>query len=165
MSEIGTLKELNVRPGDVVTDSSPKEYERTFTVLSGCKLKLVYENGYSQTLDRGWFWDECIFHLISRAADTPKLWRDMTPEEKGALLLAFHDGKTVQIYNDGIWEDKRWAKCYCNWAYRVKPDPKIETVEMSGADVRFSSFFKGHKITFNTIDGKHDCSSIKMEEL
>lgn len=27
-----------------------------------------------------------------------KLWRDMTPEEKGALLLAKHEGKRIQCF-------------------------------------------------------------------
>ncbi len=62
--------------------------------------------------------------------DTPKLWRDMTPEEKGALLLAHHEGRGIEIAtrDHKAWYDANptWQE---NFAYRVKPEPKVETVE------------------------------------
>jgi hypothetical protein len=41
------------------------------------------------------------WRIVSRAPAAPKLWRDMTPEEKGALLLAAHEGKVIEY--DGAW--------------------------------------------------------------
>jgi len=35
------------------------------------------------------------FTPLDRDDDTPKLWRDMTDAEKGALLLAEHEGKEI----------------------------------------------------------------------
>lgn len=54
--------------------------------------------------------------------DTPALWRDMTPEQKGALLLAHHEGRVIQSY---IGQGD-WVKALPGWndnvAYRVKPE-------------------------------------------
>ena len=109
---------------------------------------------------------------------TKKLWCHMTPEEKGALLLAHHEGKVIQALVGGAWmkvaKQPPWStRC----AYRVKPEPTVEMVTLDGADfgkglsVKWS-FRQGghigpdtHRITFNMIDGKPDCASIKMEEL
>lgn len=69
--------------------------------------------------------------------DTPTLWRDMTDAEKGALLLAHHQGKVIEW--NGVSEKKGewigWDECDedCLWdggfdghgfAYRIKPEPK-----------------------------------------
>lgn len=62
-----------------------------------------------------------------------KIWGQMTPEEKGALLLAHHEGKTIEVSyglpgdgwvksNEPDWED--------NLAYRVKPGPEVKTQEL-----------------------------------
>ena len=110
----------------------------------------------------------------------PTLWRDMTPEEKGALLLAKHEGKAIEVFGiayPDMWH-VMWHEEYPVWlddaAYRIKPEPKRETVVLVG---RMStpdnwSFcaeewwpFDTHKITFDTIDGKPDPSSIKIEEV
>ena len=112
--------------------------------------------------------------------DTPKLWRDMTPEEKGALLLAHHEGKVIEYYDHGVgWVTERpiWDD-YC--AYRIKPEPKRETVEVKlcitscGKSFHMEPhFLRGHygdddfyfTLTFDTIDGKPDPASIKIEKL
>ena len=107
--------------------------------------------------------------------DTPTLWRDMTPEEKGALLLAHHEKVDIQAFDVGVAGD--WAKTwkplfFDDIAYRIKPEPKVEVVTMDVAnyDQEWELYeHKGthatHRITFNTIDGKPDPESIKMEEL
>lgn len=60
-----------------------------------------------------------------------KLWKDMTPEEKGALLLAYHEGKTIEWKWKGRveWEeDVKGGRAGLSWEgecyYRVKPEPK-----------------------------------------
>ena len=113
---------------------------------------------------------ECCTHpwvVVSRASDTPKLWRDMTPEEKGALLLAAHEGDVIQAH----CEIYGWVRVYPNWdtdrAYRIKPESKVKVVTLNGD----GGYYWGiglnehdtHKITFNLIDGKPDCASVKME--
>ena len=110
---------------------------------------------------------------IANAPEKPKLWRDMTPEEKGALLLAAHEGKVIEYY--GFTLSDEWYACdgkpyWCNGnAYRIKPHPKIETVTLYGRpDVQWvleRCKYDDHRITFQTIDGKPDCTSIKMEAI
>lgn len=104
---------------------------------------------------------ECDLSVKRCVDGAPKLWRDMTPEEKGALLLAHHEGKTIELF---LSKDD-WMECSPYWsddvAYRVKPGPVRETVTLRN----FHEKAKGFVITFNVIDGVPDCDSIKMEEL
>ena len=108
--------------------------------------------------------------------DTPKLWRDMTPEEKGALLLAHHEGKVIEYAEPDYPKD--WLVDYYfdpekepTLCYRVRPEPKRETVTLYGQQVTNPHYnphqcrHDTHRITFDLIDGKPDCASIKMEEL
>lgn len=55
-----------------------------------------------------------------------KSWRDLTAEEKGALLLASHEGKTLQYWKRGTggWEDCLPVVIHKHEFYRVKPEPK-----------------------------------------
>lgn len=160
MSEVGTLQELNVNPGDVVE-----------CVTAPVHGRWTVGNKYYMT-DKGLLCDIAhpqnssisTFRIISRAADTQKLWRDMTPEEKGALLLAQHDGRVMEYMGLYGWQIMLWPAFNQDHAYRVKPEPKVETVEILDDELMFTTI-KGHKITFNTVDGKPDCASIKMEPL
>ena len=105
----------------------------------------------------------------------PKLWEDMTPEEKGALLLAHHEGKTIK----GLWEGC-WRVCDKIHKFtftiivpcRVKPELVKGSVTMEDINYGREWNFDGHKdtnathrITFDLVDGKPDCNSIKMEEI
>jgi hypothetical protein len=57
----------------------------------------------------------------------PKKWQDMTPQEKGALFVAHHEGKMIETSQDG----KDWAlapgQCWVGYGYyRVKPpEPRV----------------------------------------
>ena len=105
----------------------------------------------------------------------PTLWRDMTPEEKGALLLAYHDDEPIECYDcAGFWFEKVGPVFYGSLAYRIKPELKRETVVLSGRMNTSDNWsfcaeewwpFDTHKITFDTIDGKPDPASIKIEEV
>ncbi len=170
--EVGTLREIGAQVGDVYThdEYSDDKYEITM-IMNG---KAYTNPGSYDDIDVG----RC--RIISRAKPHPKIWRDMTPEEKGALLLAAHEGKVIEFKWVGC---SKWNKIidkpnwFGDYAYRVKPDPKVETVNLTGADfgkglsISWSMRQNGHigrethRITFQTIDGKPDCASIKMEEL
>lgn len=65
-------------------------------------------------------------------SDTPKLWRDMTPEEKGALLLADHEGRQIDMWfaRRGAWVDSISFSAYDDIAYRVHPEPEPEPTPM-----------------------------------
>jgi hypothetical protein len=122
----------------------------------------------------------------------PKLWKDMTPEEKGALLLAHHEGKVIEwnsTHAPGDWGD--WGACGedCLWdgewggdgfAYRVKPEPEREKVTaricLTGdgsslhmdAEYGYDNYGKDHlyaTVTFDVIDGKPDPASLKIKEV
>jgi hypothetical protein len=114
--------------------------------------------------------------------DTPKLWGDMTPEEKGALLLAEHEGMEIEAW--GLAYPDMWCETVVLWfddcAYRIKREPKRETVnaklcvEPNGTAYHMEPhFLRGHygnddfyfSLTFDTIDGKLDPASIKIEEM
>jgi hypothetical protein len=114
--------------------------------------------------------------------DTPKLWRDMTPEEKGALLLAHHEGQYIQSF--GVFVPDMWWGDLPEWedkvAYRIKPEPKRETVtarlciDADGTSLYMETSYPDRQsgeedfnfiLTFDTLDGKVDPASIKIEEL
>ena len=95
----------------------------------------------------------------------PKLWRDMTAAEKGALLLAEHEGKVIQFWDKFGFED--WCDIEPSWeddsAYRVKPEPKVETVVVTGFFNGTSGWVFGrqsvapldtHRLTLTIIDGE-----------
>jgi len=122
--------------------------------------------------DGGFIYLKSNLSDIIKVENEMKAWGKMTDEEKGVLLLADHDGKQIEWLDSytNTWEDKESTEFYSSLTYRVKPEPKVETVELFG----FNSIFiwgekketvDTHKITFNTIDGEPDCNSIKMEKL
>jgi hypothetical protein len=110
--------------------------------------------------------------------DKPTIWADMTPEQKGALLLAEHEGVVIQRSSGDLW-----VEINPNWnpscAYRVEPEPKRETMTLNGrmyiskaypdgvfdADHRPRCAGDTHRITFDTIDGEPDCATVRMERL
>ena len=115
--------------------------------------------------------------------DTPKLWIDMSPEEKGALLLAEHEGKVIEMFGHAypdMWFPRRQAGWFDDLAYRIKPEPKREMVEAKlcidahGTSLHMRPDYRDNyycddpfyfTLTFDTIDGKPDPSSIKIEEV
>lgn len=112
-----------------------------------------------------------------------KLWKYMTPCEKGALLLAYQEGKTIEYHylTDKNWvETRKGSGSYLGWLddyyYRVKPKPAVTQVVLKGWLLgggiwAFDTCDDGdgrrdtHKITFNLVDGEPDCNSIKMIKL
>ena len=123
----------------------------------------------------------CVQQFAPPKDDTPKLWRDMTDAEKGALLLAHHEGNVIEwlvpnIDHTGSEISKSWAECqsvgyHPHFAYRIKPEPTRETVTLYGAPSKHVQWcldqcgLDTHKITFDLIDGTPDPASIKMNEV
>jgi hypothetical protein len=163
----GTLKELNVKPGDVVE------------CICAHSNHYTTSKRYSADMD-GNIWNNkgfvdpsptSQFRVVSRAShpEPPKLWRDMTREEKGALLLAEYEGRDIQQKAGVSWVLKiKSHKFLEEWAYRVKPEPKRQTVKLYFGELKQGALLHKvrtdtHRITFNLIDGKPDPKSIKME--
>lgn len=137
-------------------------YSLYFTVMQDKCLKSHQTDEQITYRD---LWDsETKFRIVSRASDTPKLWRDMTDAEKGVLLLAHHEGEVIENTREG---DGKWfaaEPCWGdNYAYRIKPEPVRETVGLyAGLDRKRHPLPIG---TIDLIDGEPDCASVKMEEL
>jgi len=170
MTKIGTLAELNVQPGDVVKHEDGSTYEIR---MKNGKPALWCIKGECKSDGYGVYVSESRqqYRIISRATQSPKLWRDMTPEEKGSLLLAARDGKVIEGAGPD-WRPCRNPQWVDYGSYRVKPEPKVETIEMNGYMKGDSAWFgpmssksDTHSITFNLINGKPDCASVKMEHL
>ena len=149
-----TLAELGVKAGDVA------ECVETHTGYFTLGKKYVSKKDSYINYDDG---GECQassskFIIISRATPTPTtiptLWRDMTDAEKGALLLAKHEGKGIEYRNeDGYWS-VLFIQFFDDHAYRIKPTPVTRTVDLM-ADFKVIG-------TITLIDGTPDPASIKM---
>lgn len=176
IGDVGTLRELDVKPGDRVYSIEGMTYHDVIEA-EVIKDSLYYGEVRAYLSDYGWgVFDDEKYRLVSRAVQAtpqPTIWRDLSPEEKGALLLAAHEGKVIEVWDDVGHE---WLTCrYPNWthgcAYRLPKEPVRETEKF---DVFYNKGFgveacagtgwtATHRITFDTIDGVPDCNSVKME--
>lgn len=169
MKEVGTLKELGVQVGDVLQWVGGERFPCTISAVTST---YVYMNTPGGKVEYSFEWCDHPWEVISRASETPKLWRDMTPEEKGALLLAAHEGKVIENSLDGVnWIAAKacWADDY---AYRIKPEPKVEIVTNTemyitarGSIVSNAKLdgAKPVKLTYTKFDGVIDLDSYKLE--
>lgn len=162
----GTLAELNVKPGDVVQNyANPVMNGGVWIVrnIEGDQV-LGVKDEYGPYHKGVPLSGSYIWRIVSRAPDpaTPKLWLDMTREEKGALLLAHHEGKVIEYCDDGPWFACRGEPKWLDRnAYRVRPEPTRETVGLYiGKDRERFPLPIG---TIDLLDGKPDLSSIKPE--
>ena len=58
--------------------------------------------------------------------DHPKLFRDLSDAEKGALLLAHHEGRRIVCYgNVTTWVKSPGEGWHDDVAYRIAPEPLI----------------------------------------
>jgi hypothetical protein len=86
----------------------------------------------------------------------------MTPEQQGALLLAHHQGKTIEKYDVSC----SWSPLVCKpqWsvfnAYRIKQEPVVY-VHTSLTGATGSTYV----LTYDTEDGVPVCSSVKLSQL
>jgi len=107
-----------------------------YGLISGGILE-YYENGQkSHVYDM----DDDI---IEEWTDTPTIWEDMTREEKGALLLAAFEGKRIEcirLDHHTSWYETLSPQWDGELAYRVKPEPKRETVKRSLRGAKFMGY-------------------------
>lgn len=153
----------------VVTDydgcdyiTAGKRYEATptgnrFVIVNDFKDKIFIALKNSFHLS-GYDW------TVIEDLDTPKIWGEMTDAEKGAMLLAHHEGKVIQcLYHkcDGWVDigDPIWA---FEGRYRIKPEPVVgEAVLHGGGDYGCgNACFSDediecdtHTLTLPTLDG------------
>lgn len=140
-------------------------------------------SGFDNTFDKEWRNDGTNLgsayggmtsadDLMEEWVETPKTWSEMTDAEKGALLLAEHEGKDIECFQKTLndWVALLYPMFNPDIAYRVKPEPKRETVQLYGPVYSNDQCVFGsscreytHRITFDLIDGKPVCDSIRME--
>lgn len=81
-----------------------------------------------------------------------KPWRELSDTEKGALLLAHHEGKTIEhsVLGCEDWEPclerPKWSH---NIIYRVKPVAVTRILA-----------YENYRIKFEVINGAPDCKSV-----
>jgi len=96
------------------------------------KMEDKYKNLYNPlTRDEDKY--KNLYNLLTRGEDTPKRWCDMAPEERGALLLADHEGKVIECLSakdTGGWIHTPHPVWQENLSYRVKPESKIQVVTL-----------------------------------
>ena len=122
------------------------------------KYRIVDDEGFAQNISK-----PLSVWTVIEEPDAPKTWGEMTDAEKGALLLACHEGKAIECkFCDGPWEltNPSWNDVY---AYRIKPEPVVGEVVLSGqagdsavAEIFARPGFAGctHTLTLPTLDGK-----------
>ncbi|WP_277022196.1 hypothetical protein [Paracoccus hibiscisoli] len=181
--EIGTLKELNVKQGDVVECADAgitKDHltvGKTYNVHSGPMI----------CTDKGRFWGEgdrahtgfptrATFRIVSRA--TPPV--DLTALEKPFGLLDAATQEALRAHGGpyemfaGSADGHRWRHGflgeYKGLAYRVKPAPKRETVTQDGWMTEGGSFRTTPnvasipvRVTFDRVDGQIDLPTYRVE--
>jgi hypothetical protein len=168
-----TFKELGYKAGDTVRCvNSNKEYPShdigdTFELTPDIWGQLESPKNYYGTLGD---WE-----LVCDPSDLT--WGDMTPEQQGALLLAHHQGKTVELkchLAGGFWrtliDRPMWSG---EKTYRIKPEPVVVHQH------RYAGLYEGdlgvlskgqytdsaYVFTYDTEDGVPVCSSVKLSKL
>lgn len=92
--------------------------------------------------------------------DTPKTWGEMTDAEKGALLLAHHEGKVIQLKSRGGSWDEACPSWVDDIAYRIKPEPVVGEAVLHTGQPDFyewaacSDNDDTHTLTLPTLDGQ-----------
>ena len=158
--ETGTLKELNVRVGDVVKWGGS---EHVVLRVEALPKGSIYEGQIEANLSdfgTGVFMDE-QFTIISRANPTP--FGGLSDEKKGALLLARYEGKVIECYRGSFgWYITGSSHKFSNsLAYRVKPETIVKTVALC---YRHDTGTVKNKIgTIQLVNGVPDPASIKMD--
>lgn len=81
------------------------------------------------------YYTESPHDLIAEWVDEYPVWSDMTPEQKGAILLAFHEGATIECRQDYLVPPQWWRDENPTWnkdcAYRVRPSAPEPTTSTS----------------------------------
>lgn len=101
-----------------------------------------------------------------------KPWGELSPEEKGALLLHHHEGGAIECFqwDHEFWQHFRYPSFDGTSIYRAKKlEPVVETVVLGYSSVYgvedIPDGTATHTITFKRIDGEPDCGSVTMEKL
>lgn len=132
-------------------------------------VRVRYSDGSRRFLTQDGFVDADFssrYDLVAEWSDEPeqpRTWGEMTDAEKGALLLAYHEGEDIQAagITTGLWMTIPNPKFQDHIAYRVRPpEPVRETEDFilisdSGRVVGIANL--------DFVDGELDPDSIRMK--
>ena len=166
--ETGTLKELNVKPGDVVMLGG---WRKKIPMTVGPDMVARSEdNSYTMTVEKStdpdWF-------IISRATPTPDLTAITTPF--GLLDQATQDalrahGGPYDWYASNGWQHVVINNFEDHMTYRLQPELYLENVSIDAwfggsGGVYVTRLHDGIpvRVTFNRINGVIDLASYKVE--
>lgn len=95
---------------------------------------ILYGVVIDDTNENTWEWShyESELELVEEDQMTYKTWEEMSPEEKGALLLAHHEGKTIEYSGDPSigWLDTLGVPTWGSYVYyRVQPEETAKEPE------------------------------------
>jgi hypothetical protein len=165
-----TFDELGYKAGDTVRCTRDNPYFSGYRVDDVFTLKLGFEGSLRAGSSDGSLGD---WELVCDPSDLT--WGDMTPEQQGALLLAHHQGKTIEVksLSLGCWFSLHEPVWGPEAPYRIKPEPVVVHHEMHNRvhDGKLESFTKGkhftstYVLTYDTEDGVPVCSSVKLSKL
>lgn len=162
----GALRSLNIKPGDVV------ECVAAFTdFFTTGKHYTVTERGHLID-DEGdeWLPGSKTFRVVSRASDAPKLLRDMTDAEIGALVRAYYSGAVLEVWIPRLkkWDLELDRPFQClDDAYRIKPTRETVTIAIDGdGDVMGAEHPSDeYRVQFDRVDGVIDRSTLRWEDV
>ena len=154
-----------------LTKAEQEELERAHAQGRIIQYWDKFEVGWRDCID-GPMWSNNIHYRIK--STKPIEWKYLSIEEQNSLAGAWARGETIEYSLYG----KKWYKCNPAWAgvfwdgdvyYRVKPK-EFKNIYGYFSPVRneiteYSFKDSTHRITFQTVDGKPDWSTLKGEKL
>jgi hypothetical protein len=169
-----TFEELGYKIGDTVRCTGSNPYFHRYNIGDVFTLELnIYGNIGAGTCN-GSLGD---WELVCDPSNLT--WGDMTPEQQGALLLAHHQGKTIELIShaSGRWVCSEYPLWTQDTPYRIKHEPVVVHNELHSVlyegnyESNIVGFWRGkypestHVLTYDTEDGVPVCSSVKLSKL
>jgi hypothetical protein len=166
-----TFEELGYKAGDKVRCVYTEEYFSGYQAGDVLTLELSSHGALRSAMCNGSLGD---WELVCDPSDLT--WGDMTPEQQGALLLAHHQGKTIEmllVYSRDWHTLTDKPEFRPEYAYRIKPEPVVVHHEMQcvlykGTIIGFAegkNTGSEHVLTYTSEDGVPVCSSVKLSKL
>jgi hypothetical protein len=166
-----TFDELGYKAGDTVRCTGSNPYFDKYKTGDIFTLELNDYGNIGIDLCNGSLGD---WELVCDPSDLT--WGDMTPEQQGSLLLAHHQGKTIECKGriTGSWsrlhDRPEWDP---RNHYRIKPEQVVVHHKRYAGlyEGDLCAFGKGrytvstHVLTYDTEDGVPVCSSVKLSKL
>ena len=165
-----TFEELGYKAGDTVRCTRDNPYFSGYKVDDVLTLKLTSNGDLRSDMCNGSLGD---WELVCDPSDLT--WGDMTPEQQGALLLAHHQGKPIQVksHASGRWVPVQRPMWTQETPYRIKLGPVVVHHKMHSVlyEGNITGFAEGkntgskHVLTYTSEDGVPVCSSVKLSKL